>query len=386
MSDYDSNDEANYDSDAISNRLNDSESEEEYKIDKYTLFDRKIKNLLSFNADGIDIDQYFRSLKKITEDEESPHFIFLDYPNNDLVNKEYQLSTLLNLYNEKIKETGKPGIMDDDQVKELVGLYNEINDLRDEYLESEDDDEPLLSGTLDEKIETLIHEERKALIEIAKDINRLNKRRIFKIPPGNSIDSEAYNNFYKKVSNSFYTGHNINNRNTGITSLKTEWSDYSQLEKSKLEQILEFKKDLGKPFAIKVSNKEKEYFSKRDLLKKLMMKMNENDLIGCAIHAEVYYDFEKTKEKERYQLSPSIIEKIRNLKQNKIDTKPVITSVLRRVSLEKLKKEFNNPLVNNIESDIFELTHNDYNEYSNKVNDIVFILSEYPRFKILLYS
>jgi len=384
MSDYDSNDEANYDSDAISNRLNDSESEEEYKIDKYTIFDRKIKNLLSFNADAIDIDQYFRSLKKITEDEESPHFIFLEI--NDLVNKEYQLSNLLNLYNEKIKETGKSGFMDDDQVKELVGLFNEINDLRDEYIESEDDNEPLLSGCLDEKIETLIYDERKALIEIAKDINKLNNRKVIKIPKGMDVHDESYNDFYKKVSNSLYTGSNVNNKNVGITSLATEWSEYSKLEKSKLEKLLDLKKELGKSFAIKVSDKEKEYFSKRQLLKNLMMKMNENDLIGCAIHAEVYHDFEKPKQKERYQLSPSVIEKIRNLKPNKINTQPVITKGLRTVSLQKLKKEFNNPLVNGIENDIFEVTHNDFNEYSNKVNDIVFIFSEYPKFKEMLLS
>jgi hypothetical protein len=149
---------------------------------------------------------------------------------------------------------------------------------------------------------------------------------------------------------------------------------------------LDLKKELGKSFAIKVSYKEKEYFSKRQLLKNLMMKMNENDLIGCAIHAEVYHDFEKPKQKERYQLSPSVIEKIRNLKPNKINTQPVITKGLRTVSLQKLKKEFNNPLVNGIENDIFEVTHNDFNEYSNKVNDIVFIFSEYPKFKEMLLS
>ena len=382
----DYNSEANYDSDAISNRLNDSEIEEVYKIDKYSILSRKIKNLLSFNADGIDIDQYFRSLKKIREDEESPHFIFLDYPNNDLVNKEYQLSSLLSIYNEIIKETAKPGFMNQDEINEIISLFNEINDLRDDYIESEDDNEPLFSGTLDEIMENLIYDERKTLIDIAKNINKLNKRNVIDIPKGMDVHDESYNEFYNKVLKSMYTGNRLNNK-MNVTSLTTEGSNYNKFEKSKLEKLLQLKKEIGKSYSIKISDKEKNYFSKRELLKNLMMKMDENDLIGCAINAEVYHEFEITNLKQKYQLNPSIIEKIKKLKPNNIQSsQPVITKGLRRVSLQKLKKEFNNPLVNTIENDIFELSNNDFNEYSNKVNDIIFILSEYPKFKILLDS
>ena len=85
---------------------------------KNELLEQKLKLILRYNADIVDLDKFNKQLKDINQRLEDLTFVS-EYSNNDLLNKEYEFIELLNNYIGVIKKNAQPGFLKDYQIKRL---------------------------------------------------------------------------------------------------------------------------------------------------------------------------------------------------------------------------------------------------------------------------
>jgi len=164
-------------------------------------------------------------------------------------------------------------------------------------------------------------------------------------------------------------------------------STYDKFEKTLREKFLEMKQ-FHKDLPIKVSEKDIQFANKRILLKTIMMKVDEDQLIECATQVETnnLISIQKT---QKIEINPTVIAKIKKYyeekKKNENTGQAVITKFLRSQNVEKFVKEFNNEtLMKSLETEIYVLTKNSFADYTSKINDILFIFKNYPNFKNFL--
>ena len=370
-------------------------------VKKNQLLGQKLKIVLRYNADAIDIDHFNKLIKDINRQLDSIKFI-TEFSNSDLVNKEYSFMQILEVYISRIRHGEQPHFLNDTQINALNVLYSEINASLEGLFAEETNDEPLETQSLDALFEILIEKEMDYLKTIVKDINKkipayagvFKKEKII-IPIRKNYATEenykkAYSEFYRNISKYISSQHIVQHMN--VTSIG---SSYKHYEKSLRDQYLESIK-LYNQLAIKVSAKDNLFAKKNSLLKSIMLKMSEDKLIKCAIEAEVYQVIENKETIKPFEFSPITLEKIRKyfdkaqISTNSSNSKgtinlPVITQTLRNVSVKNLLKEFNNiNLMKHLEIEIYSLSGNNFTDYTSKINDILFILRNYPNFKKFL--
>ena len=349
---------------------------------KNELLDQKIKLIFRYNAGAIDIDQFNKQIKNINKSLEDITFIS-EYSNNDLLNKEYSFIEILDNYIDAIKKGAEPGFLKDYQINTVNNLYDEIKNLRKEFVEEEiNDTEPLDSNSLDETFNTLISDEEKYLRNIVASLNKKIHPKIV-IPKRKDYVSdkdynEAYIQFYRTIGK--YIQGESSHQLMNVTSIG---SSYEKFEKTIKEKYLEDLK-IQQNLPIKISEKENIYAQNKILLKKIMMKMDEKKLIECAIQTEIYLDTEFNTVKEKFQFSPIVLEKIKKYYKlsNQGTLQSIITNTLRNKTVQDFVKEIKDEkLMKLLETEIYILTHPNFIEYMSKVNDILFIFRNYPNFK-----
>jgi hypothetical protein len=349
---------------------------------KNELLDQKIKLIFRYNAGAIDIDQFNKQIKNINKSLEDITFIS-EYSNNDLLNKEYSFIEILDNYIDAIKKGAEPGFLKDYQINTVNNLYDEIKNLRKEFVEEEiKDTEPLDSNSLDETFNTLISDEEKYLRNIVTSLNKKIYPKIV-IPKRKDYVSDkdynkAYIEFYRTIGK--YIQGESSHQVMNVTSIG---SSYEKFEKTLKEKYLEDLKE-QQNLPIKISEKENIYAQNKILLKKIMMKMDEKKLIECAIQTEIYLDTEFNTVKEKFQFSPIVLEKIKKYYKlsNQGTLESIITKPLRNKTVQDFVKEIKDEkLMKLLETEIYILTHPNFMEYMSKVNDILFIFRNYPNFK-----
>jgi len=389
MSDYDDDefrdDESYHDDDLDSV---DWEVDNDELIDetdeKNQLLDEKVKLIILFNEDTLDIDEFNFKMKTINTSLEDLTFIN-DYYNNVLLEKEDYFMQILNTYTSEIKRNKTPRFLSTQQVKNIYTMYEEIKNLREKCMNKEvKETMPLESQSLDQTLEKLFKDEQKYLQKIAKEVHKKGlTQELIQEPLKESFpDINSYNHAYdlyiRKISKYINTFNYVQNMN--VTSIGSTFEKYEQSIKEKLIEL----KDIQSELPIQVSDKDKIFFKNRSILKQIMMKMNMDSLINCALEAESYNMIENIPEKEKYKFEPSVLEKIRKYSRAQNYTlRGVITKTLRNQSVKRLRMGFNSSFMNQVENEIFILSQNDINIYTNKVNDIIFILEHYPHFKNL---
>ena len=347
---------------------------------KNDLLDEKLRLILRYNAGAIDLDQVQKLLRENSKKLDEINLI-TEYANNDLVNKEYSFIELLEIYYTKIKSGVEPAFINEIQINSLNNLYLQIKHLRDEMIEERvDDHEPLDSNSLDEIFDDLIKREEKYLVKVVNQVNKRLTNKI-KIPKRSNYDSDqdyntAYIQFYKEIGK-YIQGINVS-KHMNITSLG---SSYDKFEKTVRQDFLESVK-LNKTLPVKVSDQDILRAKDNILLKRIMMKLNEKQLIECAIQVEVYNDITRQVTREKFEISPIVLQKIKKFYSKKLDVYGVITPALRNGSVKQLVKEIQDPrLMKNLEQRVYSLTNPNFIEYTSKINDILFIFRNYPNFK-----
>jgi hypothetical protein len=357
---------------------------------KNELLDQKIKFIFRYNAGAIDIDQFNKNIKNINRSLEDLTFIS-EYSNNDLLNKEYSFIELIDTYINAIKKGAQPGFLKDYQINTINNLYDEIKSLRKEFIKEKIKDiEPLDSNSLDQTFNSLISDEEKYLKNIVAGLNKkINPKIIIPKRKDYSSDKEydrAYIEFYRIIGK--YIQGESAQQLMNVTSIG---SSYEKFEKSVKEKYLEDLK-VQQNLPIKVSPKDIVYAKNKMLLKKIMMKMNENQLIECAkqteIKLELKLELEVSNVKEKFEFNPTVLEKIRkyyklsNKLSNKLDVIGIITKPLRNKTVQNFIKEIKEEkLMKLLETEIYILTNPNFISYTSKVNDILFIFRNYPNFK-----
>jgi len=351
-------------------------------VKRYELLYEKLKLILRYNAEMLDLDEFNRLLKKINQDLEDNEFDN-EFVNSDLLNKEYSFIELLEIYISRIKKKEAPGFISAYQINSINNLYSEIKELLIQtYGEEINDDSPLDSESLDVVFDNLIKKEMEYLKKIVININKTIKDKII-IPIQSNFNNEtdfnkAYTIFYKKLSK-YIQGVNIT-QHMNVTSLGSSYDSYKKTINDKIAESTKFHTQLP----IKVSQKDITFSNNRNLLRSIMLKMEITKLINCSVEAEVYYTFEPTNITQKFTFSPIVLEKIKKYydKLNKGVSTLLITKPLRDISIKKLLYEFNNlKLMKFLETEIYILSDNDFIEYTSKINDILFILRNYPNFK-----
>ena len=351
---------------------------------KNELLEQKLKLILRYNADIVDLDKFNKQLKDINQRLEDLTFVS-EYSNNDLLNKEYEFIELLNNYIGVIKKNAQPGFLKDYQINTINNLYNEIKNLRKEYIKEEiNDNEPLNSGSLDETFNNLIIEEEKYLKNIVAGLNKKTHVKII-IPkrkdyPSDQEYNKAYIQFYRTIGKYIQgeSAHQLIN----VTSIGSSYDKFNKTVKNKfLEDI-----KLNQQLPIKVSQKDTIFAKNKILLKMIMMKMNETQLIECAKQTEIYniYSPDIQGVKEKFEFNPSVLEKIKNYykKSGKNEIPGVITKTLRDKRVQELinYSSLDQKLMKQLEIEIYTSSP-DFIQYNSKINDIIFIFRNYPNFK-----
>ena len=217
-------------------------------VKKNQLLGQKLKTVLRYNAEMLDIDYFNKLIKDINLQLDSITFI-TEYSDSDLVNKEYSFLELLEIYISRIRHGAQPGFLHDYQINALNVLYSEINAYISGLFAEETNDEPLESQSLDTTFEDLISSEMDYLKTIVKKINKiipayagkLKQNKII-IPTRNlyPLDKDytkATNEFYKILSKYISGQHIVQHMN--VTSIG---SSYKHYEMSLKDQYLESKK------------------------------------------------------------------------------------------------------------------------------------------------
>jgi hypothetical protein len=377
----DRDDESDYNEDARSLISDQSDQELDDTEEKNQLLDQKYKCIVFFNEGSLDIDEFNRQIKKINDSLKDLQFVN-DYYNNDLLNKELVFTNLLDNYIFEIRRNKQNFL----NLNHLYTIYNEIKNLRNKKMK-EVDNEPLDSRSLDENLEELFKKEQKYLNKVAKEIYakgltpELLKEPSINFFPDLKDYYHAYDQYIRKISKYINTINYAERMN--VTSIGSSFDKYQKKLKEKLIELKEFRLELP----IKVSEQDTDFFDRRSILKNIMMKMDIKQLIECAISVETHHIFEQTPEKEKFEFKPSVIEKIRKYYSlQKHNLQGVITNTLRKQSVKRLKNIFNSDYMDNLEIEIHKLSENNINVYSNKINDILFILQNYPNFKKLIPS
>jgi hypothetical protein len=189
---------------------------------------------------------------------------------------------------------------------------------------------------------------------------------------------KAYKEFYRKISK-YLQGETVS-QHMNVTSIGSSYDKFEASLKEKFLELVKFNKQL----AVKVSDKDLQLGKRNMLLKTIMMKLDEKQLIECSTEVEILLT--QTSQREKTELSPTVIEKIKNYYANfkKIDVNGVITESLRSKNVKEFIKEIpNETLMKSLETEIFT-TSPDYITYVSKINDILFIFKNYPNFKKFL--
>jgi len=390
-------DESYHNSDLESIESYESEQQIDETIEKNQLLDQKFKLVIFFNQDTVDIDQFNRQIKQINESMDDLKFVN-EYYNNELLERELYFIDILNTYINEIKRNQKPGFLSKNQEKLLYEMYENIKTLREKCMKKEvKETEPLNSYLLDEKLEELIINEQKYLNKLAKEIYKKGlTSQLIKEPNRNSFENDsdyyhAYDQYIREISKYIPTINYVENMN--ITSIGSSFEKYKMSLKEKILELRELQKQLP------IKQTDKIYFERRNKLKTILMKMDISNLIECAIQTETFNIIENVKPKELQTihlhkqiynknlnvlstLSPIVLEKIKNYSQSQQHTlKGVITKQLRKNFQKQLRQELNSEFMDQVEMEIYKLSENDINIYTNKINDILFILQYYPNFK-----
>jgi len=366
---------------------NSSEDEENDETEeKNRLLDTKYRLILTFNADALDIDEFNRSMKNINQSLEDLTFIN-DYYNSELVNKEYYFMDVLNTYVGEIQRNRTPGFLAPAQIKSLENLYSEIKDLRIKNVEDKlEDDEPLESKTLEENLKDLLKKEKSYLHKVASAVFKkgLTKELIQEPLESEFQDqreySHAYDQYIRKISKFIPKLSVVQNMN--VTSIGSSFDKYQQTLSEKLIELKEFQENLP----VIVSKKDEEYFKRRNALKNIMLKININTLIQSAIEVETTHEYSPEPIKQSYKFDPIVLDKIIKYRNSQRDenTNLRINQKNRDTALSNLKNIYDSTFMNNLEREIYEYSNNNANVYINKINDIIFILTNYPNFKTLI--
>ena len=392
----------------------DSEGDEHEKDEteeKNQLIDQKFKLVIFFNEGTIDIDEFNFKMKKINDSLADLTFIN-DYYNNSLLEKEDTFVSRLNTYSSDIRRNRTPNFLSEQEVKSLYKTYESIKELREKCMKKEitESKEPLESKSFDQRLQDLIKDEQSYLRKVAKDVFQKGlTKELIKEPSRNSFPKttmgnneyyHAYDRYIREISKFIDPIKYVQNMN--ITSIGSSFEKY---QKTLREKVLE-EKQFASQLPIIVGDKEKIFFQNRNVLKNIMMKLNVNKLIECAINAESYYIIEDNEKKSEvlltkhtsgkqiinknllgtgmYKFTPSAIQNIQkyNALQKK-NVRGVITKTLRIDSAKKLLKKINTKYMIMVEREIHKLSNNNKTVYINKINDILFILERYPHFKFM---
>jgi hypothetical protein len=362
---------------------------------KIRLLEEKLKLILRYNGAVVDLDEYKRAVFKVNEELEDLSLAI--YADENLVNLEYNLLELFTEYSRQIKQGAKPDFLKDEQINELNRILSQMKRLINQEIEEKtNDDYPLDSRSLDDIFEDLLKEETKylktSLPKINKILLKLSKvNKAFKNYPSKIVlpkrqdykteqeFDEAYKNFYRIVGK-FIQNEKVS-QSMNVTSIG---STYDKFEKSIKQQFLE-ETELYKKLAIKVPAQDLEFANKRLLLKQIMNKLELQKLIECATSVEVFLT-EQNMPISKIDLSPIEIQKIKKYYESakKTEAGLVITPSLRTKMVQDLTREFGETgktLMKSLETEIYILTQPDFIKYTSKINDVLFIFTNYPNFK-----
>jgi len=385
--------ESHHDSDAESWYSNESVKELDQTEQKNHLLDQKYKLVILFNENSLDIDEFNRQIKNINQSMDDLEF-YNEYYTNELLDKESYFISSLETYINRIKKERQPKILTENEMSSLDKLYNEIKKLRVQDIKEEIyDTEPLKSKSLDERFEELFKTEKKFLIKVAKEMYKkglttqlIKEPDISSFPQTNEGINDyynAYDEYIRKISKFITPIKYVEHMN--ITSIGSTYDKYQQTLKEKLIELKKIQEQL--PIIVPIIDKA--YFQKRYVLKNIMMKMEMNGLIDCAINTQTYHAFENIPNihDKKCTLDPTMIERIKKYNTLQIkNNKMKITKEIRQNFVRILRKQYNSIFMDMLELQIYNLSDNNSNVYINKINDILFILEKYPNFKNLIQT
>jgi hypothetical protein len=263
----------------------------------------------------------------------------------------------------------------------------------------------------------------KYIFEESNELELLAARLGMKRPP-RTASQEEKDNFYNEMLKVLPGGYTLSMKTTTIGY------NYDYIDLQLLKEKVKYEIEELQSLPIQLSTQERDIIKKRAVIRPFLQKMETSELINCIFdpsNSERYSIPKQEPPTKKYNsktikmnelipedLTPAQVKEmtLRNIKRRvlvelneyfetirfkkvlkKIGTgvaleehqliiPEIITPVLRKISVKRLKIELNETMSTVIEDYIFKSSNESFTMYINKIEDILFILENYPTIKL----